>query len=113
MDFDPKDRQVFCYHDGEQQVYGDPLELHRGLVAKLIDPAKVVGAINQADAAQGDLNTCFNAWAALEELIGASREVFKLQPFDRKTGQGATDAQAIAVVKHFWTWLDEKKNVPA
>jgi hypothetical protein len=101
---------IFSYFDGEKQVWADPLEIHHGLAAALDgDVNKILAATRM---------TCEDARQqaavrhdAMQRLVPAIREVFKLLPFDPNTGTGATWRACIAVFSEFVKWEDAlKKN---
>lgn len=99
-----QEKQIFKYHTGAAEQYGDPLAIERKLRALTAgQPGKL--AAQTADPELDDAS-----WARAEEkLIQAVREAFEMAPFDKTTGQGATDAMCKRLWNDFWGYL-EKKN---
>lgn len=84
MSSDTSDSGVFRYFDGARHVYGDPLYVQNALARELRGQVdQVVLDCNSQD----DLV----ATTALRRLLDAVRVAFEMPPFDRATGQGATD----------------------
>lgn len=105
--FNEKQRRVFLYHNGESEVYGDPLAIQRKLRAYMGgDCKKVVDAINSDNAIEVD--------AAADVFHAAVVKAFDIKRvFDPKTGDGFTEADLRKLWDIFQKWLSEKKNPPA
>ncbi len=114
------------YFDGEAEVYGDPTELFRelqkhssGQLAKLVDQSREEGpqdsegdsldVLEQKASARQSADS--RAFPAIERLQLACRAAFKMKPFDRMSGKGATERQVNKVMNDFFRYLsDEKKS---
>lgn len=108
-------REVFSYFDGAREVWADPLTIHRRLTRALDgDPNSVLAAIQRGrempDATPPyvpDAGALKQADDAIERLLPAIREVFAM-PFDRMTGQGATEGDCLAAVSKFVAFMEKK-----
>ncbi len=98
-----RQREVFPFFDGKEDVFGDPMRIHR-LLFKLLDgdPNRVIE--------QSESEDILVAGPAEELLLEAIREAFEMAPYDRRTGQGATEAHCHAALEAFATFSDEKKT---
>lgn len=92
------DKNIFKYHDGSKEVYGDPLRLMRELYIALGNPDEAF-----KDSEDGNPR-------AQNIIVDNAREVFKMVPFNCETGEGATDEDVEAVLDLLWDYL-EKKNL--
>ncbi len=98
-----RQREVFPYFNGKEDVYGDPMRIHR-LMFKLLD-GDVNRVIEQSESE--DINV---SDPAEELLLEAVRGAFDMVPFDSKTGEGATEADCHAALEAFAAFSDEKKT---
>ncbi len=94
---------VFRFFDGYNWVYGDPLELNRRLwftAGKLDDVIKKVNFIvkKRSEATSEEIK---EGHEAMKTLISSIRAAFEMQPIDKGTGQGATNAHCMAVYEQF------------
>ncbi len=128
------DRQVFPYFDGATfaeggepvEVYADPREIDRAMAAALggdvdatidlcreyevdadgkhvLDPQTKLPRRIQLPDVVADAN---------RRLCDAVRKSFQLEPFNRLTGKGATQAMCIKLWNAYQGWV-EKKETPA
>lgn len=129
--FTKPEREIFQYHDGAAEVWGDPLLIRRRLILEckgrfdtlwddfFFSPSeewpdstpenprprwtaeeKAAGILRQAEAS--------------EPFLAAVRAAFEMSPFDKATGQGATDADCERAVRAWAAWLaDVKKKTPS
>lgn len=94
---------LFAYNDGTADVFGDPAAIHRGL---MIESDGEMGALH--DKAMGGKKPNMTieeekeVARAEQRLIEIVRKVFKMAPFSKLDGSGATDTDCIVA----WaTWL--------
>lgn len=94
--------RVYKYFNGIQEVYADPLMVHRHLM-RLLDGAseRIVNEANSDDVA---IST-----PARDKLVAATRQAFGLLPFDPMTGAGAVEEEVMRIWDDFNCWLDKKK----
>lgn len=107
MDFPEK--KIFPYHNGAEPVFGDPLALESRLAEQFGELSGIVQKVNAIRAKDADPLAVLEGIQARNVLIAGVREAFELVPFDRKTGQGATDDHALGVYRA-WTEWTVKKN---
>jgi hypothetical protein len=123
------DRRVFGpYHDGRGEAYADPLEAHRllyqqagGRLGQLLDDARASGPVDSPDdseearalKARNRAEIDARAFGAALVLLAAARKAFQMAPFDRATGQGATEAGCWEVLDSFLVFLDDEKKSTA
>lgn len=91
------------YWDGENQVYGDPLELNLALVGH------AEGKLSQLleDSRSDDNALAFPAIYKMREL---ARLTFDLIPFDKTTGSGAQAKDCDKVLTDFFAFLAKKNG---
>ena len=101
--FPPEARRIFGpYLDANgQQLFADPVA-----VSRLLN-AETGGNLN----AHIDQYNAGNDQAAML-LANAAVVAFGLPPFDRKTGQGTLQDEALNVLVQFLHWREEKKTAP-
>lgn len=106
-------REIFKYHNGEQDLFADPKAIERKLRISLGgDPATTLKALWAKDD-EGKLTASDVEYMIAEEkMIDATRKAFGLQPLDPFKGTGATDELALKLWSEFWDWMDEKKKPP-
>lgn len=85
---------TFLYHDGEKDIHGDPLTLHRALVRA------TAGQLEEL-LKQARSDDPATAVLAAEKVIDCTRVAFDLIPYDRLTGRGVMDRDALAILKRF------------
>ena len=102
--FTPEARRIFGpYLDANgQQLFADPVAVSRLLNAET----------------RGNLNQYIDQYNAGDDraamlLADAAISAFGLAPFDRKTGQGTLQDEALGLLVHFLQWKEQKKTVPA
>jgi hypothetical protein len=98
-----KERRIYGpYHDGREPVYADPLAVWRKLtVATRGELAALLARYNENGTSQ-DL--------AAGPLAEAAVAAFGLVPFDKLTGHGACEDDALWLLGDFLAWRAEKKN---
>lgn len=94
--FTPQERLIFGpYFNGAEQVYADPIRVYHRLVAAL----------------DGDPNAWLKRFGepldteARDKVINAAGWSLEMVPFDKKTGQGATEAEVETVLRGYLEWL--------
>lgn len=94
--FTDQQRTIFGpYFNGQEEVYGDPLKIHRRLCHALGgDPNAVI-----AEANKGDND-------ARERVLDAAGWSLEMVPFDKRTGQGATEEVVDQALRQFLEWLE-------
>lgn len=99
--FNEAQRRVFGpYFNGEDQVYADPLTVHRRLFSLLGDPNAVLLDANSDDPSLRH--------QAREKLLPAAREALELVPFDKKTGRGSLEQDVMAALRSYLEWMEGK-----
>lgn len=98
--YSEQEKKVFQYHDGTAEVFGDPVTIHRRLTAYLDgNPNQVIEATQNADP--------LAAMHANDRLLAAVRVAFEM-PFDKATGEGATEDECFAALDKFTEYLEKK-----
>lgn len=112
MQFSDQDRQAFRYFNGVEQVYADPLPAYRLILLMTHGkPGDLHRKVFATDPATGPIEEVIESCAASDQLSALIREVFKMVPFDPKTGQGARDEHCWVVWNEFYDYmLDLKKK---
>jgi len=99
-----KNTNVFQYQDyhNQKHLYGDPLACRRRLL-------KATGAkLDEYIDMQSDEDTLKREFAD-EQLIAAVRSAFELEPINRDTGEGVTDAYCLDLLRQFVEYYEAKK----
>jgi hypothetical protein len=106
--FTDRERLIFKYHDGERDVFADPLRVRR-LFAHALDgePNRYLERIQENAAAEPV------AFEAMERVLAATCQAFGLTPFDPATGAGCTEEKILGVLCAFQAWEDQKKTTSA
>lgn len=92
------------YFNGDEEVFGDPVVIHRRLWAQLQGrPNDYFDLIRQHEAEP------VKSAQAAESVEMAVRHAFSMIPFDPATGQGATQEDCFAALNLFLAYKDEKK----
>lgn len=113
-----ENRKVFPYHDGSQQVFGDPFAINKRLWAAVDGRLEKIAhdaflpPLGPGEP-ERDPSEHVKAIAAQQALLAAVRQAFEMAPFDRTTGQGATDQDCLDAYDAFITWMAEKKTSSA
>jgi hypothetical protein len=102
VNFTDQERAIFPYHNGQSQVFADPLALQRKLNVLLQGDIGTV--VKEAYTA-----TVGDTGGAMQKLLDAIREAFSLSPVDPATGQGITDLMALSIFRQFGEFLSAKK----
>ncbi len=98
----PKQRQLFSYWDGYQNVYADPIQ-----VSDKLDSHPVYRSDLHPRLAESDNQAGREAWQVCME---AWRTAFNLQPFDPISGKGLTDAEVNALHGVYYLYIDQLKK---
>lgn len=94
-------KACFRFWNGARFVWADPLRVERRLYAALGDPHAVFAASQSSE--------FVIASTALEQLVEAVRDVFRMEPFDDETGAGATEEDCRNALQALWDYLAKKK----
>jgi hypothetical protein len=97
-------RNIFEYQSGGKTVFADPLQVIRALHGAMA--GEIHKWLSRTDPKTTDSTLVVQAW---NKLIPATRQAFRLMPFNPETGHGTTDADAIGVLKSFLAWRSKKK----
>lgn len=102
--FTPEERRIYGpYYDGQgNQVFADPVAVYRRLVAETA--GNLDALLSQYN--QGDLGVAGVSF----RLANATVAAFELQPFDKATGKGTLQDEALALLGNFLDWRDQKKT---
>lgn len=97
-------RDIFPYHNGTSQVWGDPHRIKRRLHAALGgDPAPIIARAR-------DKTLPVEEWTtAAEQIIDAVRYAFDM-PFDPATGKGALEKECLAALRAFYEHVESFPN---
>jgi hypothetical protein len=99
--FTEQQRRIFGpYHDGEKEVYADPLKVYRRLHYQLEGvPNKTI-----KDTRSEDLHV---RTEARDKLVAAAVYAFDLVPFDAATGKGVLTEDVEKVLADYLEWLEK------
>lgn len=102
---------ILQIHDGLEPVYLDVLEANRRLWFLLGNPKTLTDKISDVAARLNDATPeeVKEAGEARQTLVQAIRQAFEMQPFDKRTGQGATDLHCLAVYQQFCQFLSQQE----
>ncbi len=116
--FEIGDRKIYRYQDGSGNTrFADPLIIRTTLLSLAMQHGKTVnGLIDEGKAV--DLKNAtpeqlVEGWNALKLLASITMDAFELKPMDPATGDGATMAQAIALINHYHRFCEKKNRKPA
>ena len=103
-------REIFQYHDGTKERFGDPLVLRDRLIqVSMGELENLRGKVRAMAGAKGDFTIVSEGLKAREHLIAIARETFGLAPFDDTTGKGTLAEDCLAVTESFLVFLAKKK----
>ena len=116
----PIDFRVYPYSNGLTRVFADPFRILRELAVLLNgDPREVLEAARKAvprssegqpvDSEAEKVATAERAMAQIR-LADATKQAFELTPFDKMTGTGFTDDEALELLYDFVAWLKKKQT---
>lgn len=102
--FTAEERQLFRYHNGEREVFGDPLRIWRRLNNHLEGKGRETweAAAQEANLLEAD--------RAQEKIYRAAVVAFDLVPLDPDTGAGCTEDHVKEVLDSFLKWIEQKKS---
>lgn len=96
-------KEIFKYHDGTQDRFGDPLAIDRAMIealgADVTEVAKLARSESPVQAAQ-----------YTSKLIEAGRKAFGLAAHNSITNEGVADQTVLDAINGFYDWV-EKKNL--
>lgn len=100
------ERAIFPYHNGERQVYGDPMALSRRLTIHAGGDIDALVRDWRKDPVLDDAGQELPGSRALrlqheEKIVEAVRKAFQMIPWDDSTGQGATWDQCMTAFEDF------------
>lgn len=97
-------KNIFPYHDGVQERFGDPLRIDRLLNTYLGGDRK--GAMQRINSPAPEI-----AVPAMEKLLNAISQAFGIPRFDDKTGEGVgTEDVLRGTLNKFLDWMIVKKK---
>lgn len=105
-------RRVFKYHDGESEVFGDPLALRMEIfIATNGNPDELARKVFVKLAPDTPSETLLEAFRAQKQIAEIVQRVFKMKPFNPETGTGATIEHCHMTWRLFANFCaGEKKN---
>ena len=118
------ERLIFKYHNGEREVFGDPLvlkdrifELSGGEFVKWRRQVRAIPLVRPEESDTEGTMAYFagviEGLAARKNLILLAQHIFEMVPFDDRTGKGATVTECLAVTDAFLLFLGQKKTSSA
>lgn len=104
-------RNVFRYFNGVKDVYGDPLRIRDDLYILLGDPDAAFEAAWGKDGDKSrDAKFDVESARASKIIMDNAREAFDMAPFDKDTGQGATDEDVYNAVEALFGYFEKKSE---
>lgn len=98
-----QERRIFGpYFDGKASVHADPMAVDRRLKKALGGDVNAVLQRYRSDCEMEALD-------ATDLIVLAAYVAFDLQPFDKATGAGVVETEAVDILFRFFDWT-EKKN---
>lgn len=119
--FSPEERSIFKYHNGEKEIWADPLAIRRQLTLAFggdpdaaLDAAQPPVYVKAPDGSEPPVNPVAEVHAArgLGRLMEGVREAFGMTPFDPDSGKGATEEQCMKALQAYLDFLESKKKLP-
>src|SRR5687767_10577723 len=108
--FPAGERDIFTYHNGIEEVKGDPLQIFDDVTDILgCDPQIVINAFAPKDSPRP---AGPEALEARKRFYAAITEAFEMAPLDRMTGVGATQARKLAAWNALAEFLQKKSQQP-
>lgn len=99
--YQPRERAIYRYFDGQKQVSADPLALHYRYCDRSGDLGVMARVAN---------SICKDAGKAFLDVVRYIREIFELKPVAEG---GLTDNEAVELLAHFLRYIETvKKNSP-
>lgn len=106
-------RNIFKYHNGTQECFGDPIALHRELIIALKPQGGDLAEVCALGRTHDDNGNRVRPDAQAAEyqgyLLRAFRQAFGLPDWKPLTGEGVLDEQVWKVIDEFFAF-DSKKN---
>lgn len=100
--YHPRDRMIYCYFDGQQEVAADPLLLYRSMMD--VGPELSIN-IKVANSPMKD------AGAAHVKMLEQIRGIFGVRPYEQGKG-GLTEHETVSLLDHFLLYCSSiKKNM--
>jgi hypothetical protein len=110
-------RNIFKYFDGKQDAYADPLAVYRGFMGYFSgDPDPVLQAARAKPRPDGTPEPPADRMARLEaerDLAACARECLDMAPWDRTTGEGATEEDCLKALYAWLEWLEGNAGTAA
>ena len=101
--FEQSEKNIFPYWNGQQEVFGDPLAIHRRLTIALGGvPDEVLKAAKSEEPLQKA--------HARERLVEAIRAAFEMVPFDKTAGAGALDEHCFDALRSLLEWTEKNAS---
>lgn len=109
----PQPVEDFAYFDGVKVMHADRLAVYRQLmIATRGKPNELQNKVFAVKPDEPDLEKLMESWNAAEQLVLLVRHLFKMQPFNPQTGQGARDEHCWTVWDAFCEAMDDEKKNP-
>lgn len=110
--YSEQDRNIFKYYDGESEVFGDPLALRAEIfILTNGNPNELTRKVFVDLNPSTPPEKLVEAYNAQKQLVQIARTVFKMKPYDEKTGKGATMEHCQMAWRMLMLYLNqEKKN---
>ncbi len=103
--YHPKERLIYRYWNGHQQIFADPLVLYRRMLTKgpELSIDMKVSTSPMKDAAEAHVR-----------MLAKIREIFCIEDFE-KDGMGLTELETVELLNHFLVYCDllKKKSNPS
>ena len=103
-------REIFQFHDGTKDRFGDPLVLRDRLIqVSLGEIWNLRDKVRAMANAGGDFTIITEGLKAREHLIHIAQETFGLPAWNDTTGKGLLAEECLAVTEAFLVYLAKKK----
>jgi hypothetical protein len=107
----PPPVEDFPYYDGLKIMHADRLAVFRQLLIRTRGkPNELANKVFAVAPDCQDIDKLTESWDAAEQLVLLVRDLFRMQPFDPATGQGARDEHCWAVWDAFVDAMSESKK---
>lgn len=100
--YSPKEREIYCYFNGEKAVRADPMPLFKSIMDQYNDLSIdfKMAAMPSKDASK--------AW---DNAVGRVRAIFGIKKLE---DGGLTERETVDLYNHFWDFIEAvKKNSPS